>query len=39
MQFGKGEESYIEGALVDSDPTNNVNCIFLVEPAKLMNPS
>ena len=39
MQFGKGEESYFEGALVDSDPTNNVNSIFLVEPAKLMNPS
>ena len=39
MQFGKGEDEYIEGALVDSDPINNVNGIFLVEPAKLMNPS
>ena len=39
LQFGKGEANYFEGSLADSDPVNNVNSIFIVEPAKLMSPS
>lgn len=39
LQFGANEGKLFSGALVDSDPANNHDAIFIVPSAKLQEPS